>query len=53
MILEAGEVALADVDLHLAFVQLAFAQLLAQFFARAAGRFGQAGAAIDDHPARG
>ena len=49
---EGREIALAGFDFDGAVVEFAFAQLLTQFFAGAAGGFGQAGAGVDDHAAR-
>src|ERR1700683_1956273 len=42
-----GEIALADIDLNLAFVELALAQLLAQLFASARRGLSQRSAAVD------
>ncbi len=50
---ERREIALAGFDFNGAVVEFAFAQLLAQLFAGAAGGFGQGGAGIDDHSAIG
>ncbi len=46
------EIALAGFDFDGAVVEFAFAQLLPQFLAGAAGGFGQAGAGVDDHATR-
>src|SRR5208282_1081224 len=48
---EGRKVALASFDFDGAVVELAFAQLLPQFLAGAAGGLGQAGAGVDDHAA--
>src|SRR5260370_211141 len=50
---ERRKIAFASFDLDGAVVEFAFAQLLTQFLAGAAGGLGQGGAGVDDHASRG